>query len=439
MKKLNKVLAAVIILIIIGGWCVTVFGAGGKIGSIKDYIKLGLDLQGGVYVVMEAQTDATGTELSSLMSQTQAVIEKRVNEMGLTNPIVTIEGENRIRVELPGAEDAEGAIEQIGKTAQLEFMLADGTVAVDGSHIKDAGTQINQNGSGYVVTLEFDSEGATAFQEATQKIVNGEVTVDETLSQQGMTSSMLAIVLDNEIISSPNVSTVISGGNAQIEGNFTQDEASQLAALIRGGALPVGLEEVQTNIVGPSLGMDSLTESIIAALIGVALVMLIMLLVYRLPGLAADIALALYCLLFIWIIAAFGTVLTLPGIAGMILSVGMAVDANVIIFSRIKEEVRKGKTIRVATTQGYKRALGTVIDSQVTTLIASVALYEFGSGDVRGFALTLMIGIVISIFTATVITNIFLRILAESKTFGTKKCFGIREIPAANAETKEAL
>lgn len=373
------------------------------------------------------------------MSQTQAVIERRVNEMGLTNPIVTIEGENRIRVELPGAEDAETAIEQIGRTAQLEFVLADGTVAVDGSHISDAGTQINQNGSGYVVTLEFDSEGATAFEQATQTIVNGEVTVDETMSQQGITSSMLLIVLDGEIISSPTVSSVISGGNAQIEGNFTQEEASQLAALIRGGALPVGLEEVQTNIVGPSLGMDSLTESIIAALIGVALVMLLMLLVYRLPGLAADIALALYCLIFIWIIAAFGTVLTLPGIAGMILSVGMAVDANVIIFARIKEEVRNGKTIRVATTQGYKRALGTIIDSQVTTLIASVALYGFGSGDVRGFALTLMTGIVISIFTATVITNVFLRILAESKRFGTKKFFGIKDTsPVGAAETKEA-
>ena len=290
MKKFNKIMAVVIILIIIGGWYITVSGAGNAIGSIRDYIKLGLDLQGGVYVVLEADTDATGSDLDSLMSQTQAVIERRVNEMGLTNPIVTIEGENRIRVELPGADDAEAAIEQIGRTAQLEFVLADGTVAVDGSHISDAGTQLNQNGSGYVVTLEFDSEGAAAFEAATQKIVNGEVTADETMSQQGITSSMLLIVLDDEIISSPTVSTVISGGNAQIEGHFTQEEASQLAALIRGGALPVGLEEVQTNIVGPSLGMDSLTESIVAALIGVALVMLLMLLVYRLPGLAADIA-----------------------------------------------------------------------------------------------------------------------------------------------------
>ncbi len=439
MRKLNKILAVVIILVIIAGWIITVGGAGDKVGSIKDYIKLGLDLQGGVYVVMEAQTDATGEELKSLMTQTQAVIEKRVNEMGLTNPIVTIEGENRIRVELPGADDAESAIDQIGKTAQLQFVLADGTVAVDGSNVKDAQAAVNQQGAGYVVTLEFNSEGATAFQEATEKIVNNEVTASEEFTNMGISASQLTILLDNEVISSPTVSTVISGGNAQIEGNFTQEEASQLAALIRGGSLPVGLEEVQTNIVGPSLGIDSLTDSIIAALIGVALVMLIMLIFYRMPGLAADIALALYCLIFVWIIAAFGTVLTLPGIAGMILSVGMAVDANVIIFARIKEEVVKGKSIRVATSQGYKRALATVMDAQITTLIASVALYEFGSGDVRGFALTLMIGIVISIFTATVITNIFLRILAESKTFGTKKFFGIKEPAAAAAEGKEAL
>ena len=273
MKKLNKVLAVLIILILIAGWTITVGGAGDKVGSIKDYIKLGLDLQGGVYVVMEAQTDASGEELRSLMTQTQAVIEKRVNEMGLTNPIVTIEGENRIRVELPGAEDAESAIEQIGKTAQLQFVLADGTVAVDGSNVKNAEAAINQQGAGYVVALEFDSEGATAFQNATQKIVNGEVTASEEFTNMGISANQLAIILDNEVISHPNVSVVISGGKAQIEGDFSQEEASQLSALIRGGSLPVGLTEVQTNIVGPSLGMDSLTDSIVAALIGVALVM----------------------------------------------------------------------------------------------------------------------------------------------------------------------
>jgi protein-export membrane protein SecD len=433
MKKFRKVMSVLIIIVLACGWYITVCGVGDKISPIGDYIKLGLDLQGGVYVVLEAQTDATGSELSSLMSQTQAVIEKRVNEMGLTNPVVSIEGENRIRIEMPGADDAESAIESIGKTAQLEFITADGTIVLDGGNVKDAGTSVNSQGAGYVVTLEFDSEGSTAFENATRSIVNGEITASD---DTGLSASSIGIILDDEFISTPTVSSVISGGKCQIEGSFTQDEATELAALIRGGALPVELEEVQTSIVGPSLGMDSLSESILAAVIGVILVMIIMLLGYRIMGLAADIALIAYCLIYLWILVIFGNVLTLPGIAGMILSVGMAVDANVIIFSRIKEEVIKGKTIRVATAQGYKRALMTVIDAQVTTLIAGVALYEFGSGDVRGFALTLMIGIIISIFTATVVTNVYLLLFADSKRLATRKLFGIREDkkPAIAAE-----
>ena len=437
MKNFKRVMAVLIILILIAGWYVTIFGAGSKIGPIKDHMKLGLDLQGGVYVVLEADTDATGAELTSLMNQTQAVIEKRVNEMGLTNPVVSIEGEKRIRVELPGVDDAESAIKSIGTTAQLTFITADGNVILTGDNVKDASTALNQKGAGYVVTMEFDSTGASLFEAATQSIVNGEITADEKL---GLPANCIAIILDNEIISYPSVSSVITGGKCQIEGNFTQEEATNLAALIRGGALPVNLEEVQTNIVGPTLGMDSLTQSIIAAVIGAALVLLLMLIVYRIMGLAADIALIVYILAYLWIIVAFGNVLTLPGIAGMILSVGMAVDANVIIFSRIREEVAKGKTIRVATAQGYKRALGTVVDSQVTTLIAGVALYEFGSGDVRGFALTLMIGIIISIITATIVTNVYLQLMAESRIFGTKKMFGIKDAPAAaSEEVKEAL
>ena len=437
MKNVKRVMAVLIILILIAGWYVTIFGAGSVTGPIKDHMKLGLDLQGGVYVVLEAETDATGAELTSLMNQTQAVIEKRVNEMGLTNPVVSIEGEKRIRVELPGVDDAESAIKSIGTTAQLTFITADGNVILTGDNVKDAGTAINQKGAGYVVTMEFDSTGSSLFEAATQSIVNGEITADE---QLGLPASCIAIILDNEIISYPNVSSVITGGKCQIEGNFSQEEASNLAALIRGGALPVNLNEVQTNIVGPTLGMDSLTQSIVAAAIGAALVLLLMLIVYRMMGLAADIALIVYILAYIWIIVAFGNVLTLPGIAGMILSVGMAVDANVLIFSRIREEVSKGKTIRVATTQGYKRALGTVVDSQVTTLIAGVALYEFGSGDVRGFALTLMIGIIISIITATIVTNVYLQLIAESRTFGTKKMFGIKDVPVVAAEeVEEAL
>lgn len=434
MKNVRKIAAVLMVIILIAGWYLNIFGAGDNVSPLKDHMKLGLDLQGGVYVVLEAQdTDATGTELAALMNQTQSVIEKRVNEMGLSNPVVSIEGEDRIRVELPGVKDAEEAIASIGKTAQLAFLTADGNIIVDGGDVKNAGVAINQQGAGYVVTLEFTPEGAKAFEEATKSIVHGEIVPDE---EFGLPAECIAIMLDDDMISYPAVSNVITGGNCQIEGSFTQSEASNLAALIRGGALPVKLTEVQTSIVGPSLGINSLQESIIAGIVGIILVMIIMVVVYRLMGIAASIALLIYCLAYLWVIVLFGTVLTLPGIAGMILSVGMAVDANVIIFARIKEEVREnGKTIRVAVSQGFKRALGTVLDSQITTLIAGVALFQFGSGDVRGFSVTLMIGIVLSIITATVVTNVFLQSFAETKALCTKKLFGIKE----NKKVKEAL
>lgn len=422
---MKKTLAVILTVFIVGWWAVTIFGIG-SFAPLQDQMKLGLDLKGGVSVVMEAQTDKTGSELKSLMQQTQAVIEKRVNEFGLSEPVVTIEGENRVRVELPGADDADQAIEQIGKTAQLQFVMADGTVVLDGSHVKNAGVGKNNGKSavgGYVVTLEFDSEGAKAFEAATKKIVNGEVTPSE-----GLQANQIIIMLDDKILSSPGVSQVISSTKCQIEGNFTSDEASNLAVLIRGGSLPVPLQEVDTMTVGPTLGIDSLKGSIVAGVIGVVLILVFMVLMYHIMGLAADIALLLYILIVIWVLVGFGAVLTLPGIAGIFLGVGMAVDANVIIFSRIREEVQiNGKSIRVATHDGFRRAMSTVVDSQVTTMIAAIVLYQLGSGPVRGFAMTLMISIVASVFTAVVVTHLYLGLIAGSKKFGQKKYFGIKE------------
>lgn len=425
---MKKTLAIVLAILIAGCWFVTLMGAG-SFAPIKEQLKLGLDLKGGVSVVMEAQTDATGSELKTLMQQTQAIIEKRVNQMGLSEPVVTIEGDKRIRVDLPGADDADQAITQIGKTAQLQFVMADGTVVLDGSQVKDAGVSKNQGKSnisldtGYVVTLEFDAEGSKAFKNATERIVNNQVTP----TIEGMQANQIMIILDGQVLSNPGVSEVISN-NAQISGNFTNEEAANLAILIRGGALPVGLEEVDTTTVGPTLGIDSLKDSLLAGTIGICLVIIFMIAMYGIMGLAADIALILYVLIVIWAMAAFGAVLTLPGIAGMILGVGMAVDANVIIFSRIREEVLGGKSIRVAAHEGFKRAMSTVIDSQVTTMIAAVVLYQLGSGPVRGFAMTLMISIIASIFTAVVITQFYLSIFSESKIFGNNKFFGIKEV-----------
>ena len=423
---MKKTLAIILSVIIIFGWYVTLAGIG-SFAPIKDQMKLGLDLKGGVYVVMEAQTNEKGDNLKKLMTQTQAVIEKRVNQLGLSEPVVTIEGQNRIRVELPGAENATDAINAIGKTAQLQFVMADDTIVLDGSQVRDAGiTQDRENG-GYAISLKFTSQGAEAFKNATSKIINGQVkSVHENIPD-----SAIMIILDGQVISSPVVHDVIPNGEAVItaggRGGFAQDEATNLSALIRGGALPVELKEVETSVVGPSIGMDALWMSIIAGIIGVVLIFIILLSMYRIMGIAANLALLMYIPIVFWIHVALGGVMTLPGIAGFILSIGMAVDGNVIIFSRVREEIKNGKTVRVAAVSGFKRALGTIIDSHITTIIAGIVLYQLGTGSVKGFAMTLMIGILTSLFTAVVVTQIYVDVIAESKAFSKKKYFGIKE------------
>ena len=418
--NVKRGLAVLVIIALVFGWFVSLFGIG-SINSVKDALKYGLDINGGVYVVMEAQTDATGEELAELMDQTRAVLDNRVNQMGVAESSVTIEGDKRLRVEIPGVDNAEEAIEAIGRTAKLTFILADGTIVVDGSNVKDA--QIATDGSNYKILLEFDSEGAGLFEEGTRKALSGEVTS----SIDGVLSNQIAIVLDNEIITHPEVQNVISGGSCEITGGYTKEEASTTAALIRGGALPVELVEIQSSVQTATIGADALDKSIVAGAIGLGIVFVLMLVFYGMLGLIADIALLLYVVLFLWAMVGMGVVLTLPGIAALILSIGMAVDANVIIFARIKEEIAAGKSIRVAVDAGFKNALTTVLDAQITTLIAAVVLFEVGTTSVKGFALTLMIGIVFSIFTAVVVTQLFISLLASSKKFAKNKYFGVNE------------
>ena len=418
--NVKRGLAVLVIIALVFGWFVTLFGIGG-VDSVKDALKYGLDINGGVYVVMEAQTDLTGDELAELMDQTRAVLDNRVNQMGVAESSVTIEGDKRLRVEIPGVDNAEEAIEAIGRTAKLTFILADGTIVVDGSNVKDA--QIATDGSNYKILLEFDSEGAGLFEEGTRKALSGEVTS----SIDGLLSNQIAIVLDNEIITHPEVQNVISGGSCEITGGYTKEEASTTAALIRGGALPVELVEIQSSVQTATIGADALDKSIVAGAIGLGIVFVLMLVFYGMLGLIADIALLLYVVLFLWAMVGMGVVLTLPGIAALILSIGMAVDANVIIFARIKEEIAAGKSIRVAVDAGFKNALTTVLDAQITTLIAAVVLFEVGTTSVKGFALTLMIGIVFSIFTAVVVTQLFISLLASSKKFAKNKYFGVNE------------
>lgn len=420
--NLKRVLAVLLVIIIAAGWYLTVVGAG-PIKPIQDRMTLGLDIKGGVYVVMEAKnTNLKGDKLRDAMEQTQAVIEERVNQMGLAEPIVTIEGEKRIRVELPGAEDSQEAIEQIGQTAQLQFALADGTIVLDGSNVKKAEVATDNEKGGYAVALKFDSEGSDLFYEATQKAYSGSVTS----AVDGVSGKAIMIILDGQIISAPNVEEPISGGSCSITGNFSQEDASNLAALINGGALPLELQEISSSVQSAKIGYNALEMSVYAGLIGLALIIIIMLVAYRGMGIAAGLALLLYVVIVLNIMSAMGSVLTLPGIAGIILSVGMAVDANVVIFSRIREEIMLGKTVRTACQDGFKRAMSTVIDSQVTTLIAAVILYEIGTSSVKGFAWTFMIGIVVSIFTAVVVTQLYINLMANSKAFSKKRFYGIK-------------
>ncbi|MBR2576301.1 MAG: protein translocase subunit SecD [Firmicutes bacterium] len=423
----KKVVSVLLILVIALGLVVTLNGV--KIGDLdipnaKDNVTLGLDLAGGAYVVMEAQTDATGDDLDKLMEQTQAVIENRVNEMGLSEPTVTVESDNRIRVEMPGAEDAQDALAAIGRTAQLQFIDAWGNVVVDGSHVKDAVFAYNNNGSVQEpgISVTFDAQGADAFYQATVKAMGNKGTKQE--NKYGtFDCGQILIVLDDEVISAPMVQSEISGGSCFISGSYTQETAAADAALIRGGSLPVELKEINTSIVGATLGYESFEKALKAGIIGILLIMLFMIIVYKIMGVAASVALLLYTVIYLAIFQFFGAVITLPGIFGILLSIGMAVDANVIIFARIREEIKSGKSVRVAVRSGFSRATSTIIDSNITTLIAGIVLYQFGTGSVKGFAWTLMVGIIISMLTALLVTRLFIIVLAESKAFGKESFF----------------
>lgn len=432
-RTAKRILALLIILLVIFGWYFTIRGIPGVMDPIKDKVQLGLDIKGGVYAVLEADTGKlSGDKLQETMEQTKEVINERVNQMGLKEPTVTIEGMNRIRVELPGAEDSQEAIDTIGQTAQLEFRLANKSLIMTGDNVKDAGIDKDSKNGRYKVTLQFTSEGAKKFEQATRDAISGMVKSaygnEKDSDKAEVKDNAIVILLDNKIKSAPTVEKIISGDSCEITsaGGFSQKEASKLSALIRGGALPVDLKVISSSTQSATIGMDALEKSVTAGLIGLLIVLIIMVAGYRMMGVAADIALLFYVVILVAIMAMMGSVLTLPGIAGIILSVGMAVDANVVIFSRIREEIIAGKAIPAATRIGSKRAMTTVIDSQVTTLIAAVVLYQMGTSSVKGFAWTLMIGIIVSIFTAVVVTNFYLGLLSTNSKFAKPGNFGIR-------------
>lgn len=389
------------------------------IPPLLNSLELGLDLKGGVQVTLQAIEKPGEKVTGEEMKQLQAVIRERVDQLGISEPRIQTAGENRLIVELAGLDDPEAAVELIGKTAMLEFKTHDGTVILEGSMLKDARAGHDPRDNKPVINLEFNAEGAKAFAAATTEAARYANTNDP--------RNRIAIFLDGQLISNPGVSEPIPNGRAYISGGFQEfEEAANLAALLRGGALPVETEVIAKQTVGPSLGMESLEKSKVAVIVGLTAIALFFLIVYRVSGIIANLSLVIYAVIVVAVLYFLKAVLTLPGIAGMLLSVGMAVDANIIIFERIKDELRNGKTLRASLESGFKRAFRTIVDANVTTLIAAVILYYLGSGPIRGFAVTLTIGIVASMFTAITLTRWLLRLAIGSGLFNNKKYYGVR-------------
>ncbi len=393
----------------------------------KGKIKLGLDLQGGMYLKLAIDTEKmpAGVKLEEAVSRALEILRNRIDALGVAEPLITREGDKYIVVQLPGVKDPERALNIVGKTALLEFKMVDernkisdmtdasgNTVAskipadvkivadrngerlvisnkdlLTGADLVDAKVQMGQ--SMPVVWFKFSPTGGTRFAEITGDNVG----------------RRLAIILDDKVYSDPVIKTRISGGEGIIEGNFTLEDARDLSLILRAGALPAPVKIINKYVVGPSLGADSIAKGQKSIMIGALIVVIFMVLYYGLSGLIADFALLFNILFVMGILAALNATLTLPGIAGLTLTLGMAVDANVLILERIREEMRGGKTIRAAIDAGYNRAWLTILDSHVTSLITAAILFQFGTGAIRGFAVTLFWGLVISLFTAYFITQ----------------------------------
>ena len=374
------------------------FGKGTMINYLKpwgDAISLGLDLRGGVYTVYQAENNGD-PDFDTKMESTVSILTSRLTRQGFTEATVTRQGSDRIRVEIPNVSDPNQILTIIGTPAQLYFVDESGNNLMEGAMVKNAQAAQDQDGKP-CIAFELTDEGAKIFAEATA-------------ANLGKT---ISITLDGETISRATVNTVIAGGKGEITGNFTADEAKNLATLILSGALPLNLTQLEVSAISATLGVEALDRAIQAGIIGVALVMLFMLFRYRLCGLVADIALTIYIMIVVLLLALTGAQLTLPGVAGIILGIGMAVDANLVIFERIREEVKNGRPIGSAVRKGFSNALSAIIDSNVTTIIAAVVLYAFGTGSVRGFALTLGIGVATSLVTAVFVTHKLLDIFAD--------------------------
>ena len=402
--KLRSAVLLILVIAIVGALVyIGLFGISFgiyKVDPLQEQINLGLDLTGGAYVVYEADNPEGIDNLTDKIQGTMTVFRNRLDAKGFTEATIARQGDDRIRVEVPfNSENGAGADPQIisevlGKAAVLEFRGPDDVVILSGDDVVSAKAILDEN-SQPVVAFELSNEATTAFAEATSKFYKQQI----------------GIYVDGTMISNPTVNAIINTGSGIIEGGFTTDEAVDLAIQIESGALPLEIHEIEQRSISATLGVDALSKSIMAGAIGIAILFLFMLIFYRVPGLVADMALLIYMFIMLVLLAGISSIqLTLPGIAGIILSIGMAVDANVIIFERFKEELRLGKTLRTSLTSGYHKAVRTILDANITTIIASVVLMIFGKGVIKSFAYTLTIGIIVSMLTALIVTRWLLRL-----------------------------
>ena len=405
--------------------------------------KRGLDIQGGMHLVLQAKTTDTVKEITpQVMSAAVAVVRNRVDALGVAEPLIQPKGEDQIIVDMPGIKDKEEALRILGTTAQLTFRAhqadfpsgkpapvasaapASGAAptvenlptaqndwvltGLQGTMITSA--RVEPRGTDWAVSAEFNAEGARILADVSRQLLN----------------KPMGIFLDDKLISDPVVRSELNTGNVEITGNFDAKEANELAVVLKAGSLPVPLEVIENRTVEASLGAESVRATLIAGVIGTVGVMLFMLLVYQLPGMVANIALVIYALMNLAVFKLIPITLTVPGIAGFILAIGMAVDANILIFERTKEELQNGRTLYAGIEIGFKRAFAAIFDSNITTILACAILFYFGTGVVKGFALTLAIGVITSMFTAISATRNLLHFVLEARQAKSPTLFGVK-------------
>lgn len=390
----------------------------GQVKPLTGYLHQGLDLKGGTYLVLEGVDDPKAGSVATAESVKNAipVLQRRIDPTGTKELNITQSGSKRIIIELPGETDLDRAQKLIGTMAQLRFVDPENNVVITGKDVARATPQASAGTgrTGASVSLELKGEGVDKFAAATQKFIG----------------QPIAIFLDDAQISAPTVQSAITNGRAEITGSFTIEEAKQLSDLLNGGSLPVKLVLKESRVVSATLGADSIAKSTLAGAVGMAAVAAFMLVFFGIPGLIANLALIVYIGLTFGAMILLDATLSLPGVAGIILGIGMAVDANILVFTRIREEIRAGKGIRSGMQAGFSRAIVTVLDSNVTTFIAGGVLYFMGSGPIKGFAVTLMLSIALSLFTAVTLTRYMMQLLVATEWFKTKTLFWVTPPPA---------